>query len=341
MVRFKISGLSLPPNMVNFIKTLVWITIIGVVASIIYSIVEMFSHDRALRVFEGYKVFVIVGNEVYYGKLKVPPRSGGGFELLIPIEYVKEPKQILAYILENYYDTGDEKYLREVLRLIDEFNLRGGEFVFKDRLDAGKRLGEKLQQVLGKILDGWVLAIPAGGVPVAYMVSKILGLPLDVAVVRKIQIPWNTEAGFGALAWDGTLNLNHEILAGLGLTKKQVDESIAKTRKILEVRMEKLRGRKPFPNLEGKTVILVDDGLATGYTMLTAVEAVAKHQPEKIVVAIPTGSMDAVELLVDNPNISLIICLNIRGGPIFAVADAYQQWYDLTDEETKKYLAGS
>ena len=226
-------------------------------------------------------------------------------------------------------------------RLIDEFNLRGREFVFKDRLDAGKRLGEKLQQVLGKILDGWVLAIPAGGVPVAYMVSKILGLPLDVAVVRKIQIPWNTEAGFGALAWDGTLNLNHEILAGLGLTKKQVDESIAKTRKILEVRMEKLRGRKPFPNLEGKTVILVDDGLATGYTMLTAVEAVAKHQPEKIVVAIPTGSMDAVELLVDNPNISLIVCLNIRGGPIFAVADAYQQWYDLTDEETKKYLADS
>ncbi len=102
--------------------------------------------------------------------------------------------------------------------------------------------------------------------------------------------------------------------------------------------MEKLRGRKPFPNLEGKTVILVDDGLATGYTMLTAVKAVVKHQPEKIVVATPTGSMDAVELLVDNPNISLIVCLNIRGGPIFAVADAYQQWYDLTDEETKKYL---
>ncbi len=147
MVRFKISGLSLPPNMVNFIKTLVWITIIGVVASIIYSIVEMFSHDRALRVFEGYKVFVIVGNEVYYGKLKVPPRSGGGFELLIPIEYVKEPKQILAYILENYYDTGDEKYLREVLRLIDEFKDKG-------LVDNGYNL-ESLKKELWKLLNPW------------------------------------------------------------------------------------------------------------------------------------------------------------------------------------------
>ena len=226
------------------------------------------------------------------------------------------------------------------MKLLDEFSLRGRFYVFKDRLDAGERLALKLKEVLEKPLDGWVLAIPAGGVPVGFMVARRLGLPLDVLVVRKVQVPWDTEAGFGAVGWDGTVLLNQSLVAGLGLTRKQVEDCVNLTKQKVFERLRRLRGEKPFPNLNGKLVILVDDGLATGYTMLTAVRVLVKHNPRKVVVAVPTGSMDAVELLVSEPKIDMVVCLNLRGGPVFAVADAYKNWYDLTDEEVLSYLKG-
>jgi predicted phosphoribosyltransferase len=226
------------------------------------------------------------------------------------------------------------------LKLLDEPSLRGRFYVFKDRLDAGERLALKLKEVLEKPLDGWVLAIPAGGVPVGFMVARRLGLPLDVLVVRKVQVPWDTEAGFGAVGWDGTVLLNQGLVAGLGLTRKQVEDCVNLTKQKVFERLRRLRGEKPFPNLNGKLVILVDDGLATGYTMLTAVRVLVKHNPGKVVVAVPTGSMDAAELLVSEPKIDMVVCLNLRGGPVFAVADAYKNWYDLTDEEVLSYLKG-
>lgn len=227
------------------------------------------------------------------------------------------------------------------MKLIDEPSLRNKFYVFKDRLDAGEKLALKLEKVLEKPLDGWVLAIPAGGVPVGWVVSKRLGIPLDVLIVRKIQIPWDPEAGFGAVGWNGTVILNQVLVANLGLTKEDIDNSIRLAKLKVEERVKKLRQGKPFPNLEGKLSILVDDGLATGYTMLTAVEILAKYKPKKIVVASPTGSFNAINLLASNPNVNLVVCLNLRGEPIFAVADAYKNWYDLTDEEVLKYLSNS
>ncbi|MGP3667592.1 MAG: phosphoribosyltransferase [Candidatus Bathyarchaeota archaeon] len=227
------------------------------------------------------------------------------------------------------------------LKLIDEPSLRNKLYVFKDRLDAGEKLALQLEKTLEKPLNGIVLAIPAGGVPVGWMVSKKLKTPLDVLIVRKIQIPWDSEAGFGAVGWNGTTILNQQLIDNIGLTKDEINKSIKLTMLKLEERVKKLRQGKPIPNLEEKVVILVDDGLATGYTMLTAVEIVAKHKPKKIVVASPTGSLSAVNLLTSNPNINLIVCLNIRGGPVFAVADAYENWYDLTDEEVLKYLSSN
>jgi predicted phosphoribosyltransferase len=181
-----------------------------------------------------------------------------------------------------------------------------------------------------------VLAVPAGGVPVGYTVAEELAVPMDVLIVRKIQIPWNTEAGFGAITWDGITVLNEPLVEQLDLKKKEVEESIQKTRRNIQERLRKFRGNKPMPQFKNKIVILVDDGLASGFTMLAAARSIKKNAPEKLIVAVPTASLGAIELLV--PEVDEIVCLNIRSGSSFAVAEAYENWYDLTDEEVLKIL---
>ena len=155
-------------------------------------------------------------------------------------------------------------------------------------------------------------------------------------MVRKIQIPWNTEAGFGALSWDGKVILNKDLVEQLGLTEEEINASILNTQKNLEARLHKFRGDEPMPELVDKVVILVDDGLASGFTMLAAARSVKEKTPKKIIVAVPTGSLGAIELLV--PEVDEIVCLNIRSGSSFAVAEAYENWYDLRDEEVQEIL---
>jgi putative phosphoribosyl transferase len=219
--------------------------------------------------------------------------------------------------------------------VIEELAYRDKDFVFKDRLHAGALLADKLRPLLA---DRHVrlLAVPAGGVAVGYAVSQKLKIPLDVAVVRKIQIPWNTEAGFGAVTWDGRVLLNDLLVAQLGLRTEAVQQCISRTQELVRQRVQRFRGNKPLPDLNGKTTILVDDGLASGFTMLAAVESTRTQRPEKIVVAVPTGSAGAIELLA--PSVDELVCLNVRRGPIFAVADAYEKWYDLSDDEVLEFL---
>jgi len=219
--------------------------------------------------------------------------------------------------------------------VIDEPAYRDRRFVFKDRLHAGELLAIKLKGYVDKG-NVQLLAIPAGGVPVGYMVARGLGVPLDVIIVRKVQIPWNPEAGFGAVAWDGTVILNEPLVGQLGLTTELVQWCVSKTQEGVGERLEKFRGEKPPPDLRDKTVILVDDGLASGFTMLVAVKSVRNRGPEKVIVAVPTASTSAVQLVA--PSVDKLICLNIRGGPFFAVADAYKKWYDLSDEEVVEIL---
>ena len=182
-----------------------------------------------------------------------------------------------------------------------------------------------------------MLGVPSGGVPVGSVVAEEIHVPFDVIVVRKIQIPWNTEAGFGAVTEDGDVILNEPLIEQLGLTKLSVDKATAETKRVVEERLKKFRGERPPFSLHDKIVLLVDDGLASGYTMLVAVRSIRRKKPREIVIAVPTASEGAVKLLAHEAD--RIVCLNIRGGSVFAVADAYIKWYDLSDEEVKRYLS--
>jgi predicted phosphoribosyltransferase len=186
------------------------------------------------------------------------------------------------------------------------------------------------------IENGIVCAIPAGGVPVGLEIALGARLPFTIVVVRKIQIPWNTEAGFGAMTWDGRIFLNEPFVARLGLTKQEIEFAIRTTRENVRVRQQKFTRDRPMPPLQGRSVIITDDGLASGYTMHAAVQAIRAGSPREVIVAVPTGSPGAISLI--SREADRIVCLNIRTSYSFAVADAYRQWHDLPDEEVVSML---
>ncbi|HLE87879.1 MAG TPA: phosphoribosyltransferase family protein [Candidatus Brocadiaceae bacterium] len=206
--------------------------------------------------------------------------------------------------------------------------------VFKDRKEAGWLLARRLLKY--KDIDGIVLGIPSGGVPVAAEIAKELGLSLDVTIVRKIQLPDNTEVGFGAVGPDGAVSLNTNLISQLRLTKEEVERQIQITVDTIKRRNELFREGRQYPLLKDKVVIIVDDGLASGYTMLSAIDFIKRHKPEKVVVAVPTAPKGAVDLILSQ--VDEIVCLNVRSGFAFAVADAYESWYDLKDEEVISIL---
>ena len=205
---------------------------------------------------------------------------------------------------------------------------------FHDRDHAGQILAGLLESHLKA--NSIILAIPAGGVPVGAAMATQLKLDLDVAVVSKITLPWNTEAGYGAVAFDGTQQLNEELLTHLGLTDEQIQSGIRKTRAKVFRRTATLRGAKPFPELSQKEVIVIDDGLASGFTMQVAVAALGKAGAQSITVGVPTGHRATVEKIATL--VKTIFCPNIRGGRRFAVADAYKNWSDVKDEEVLEIM---
>lgn len=213
--------------------------------------------------------------------------------------------------------------------------LRDRIAVFRDR-DHG---GEILAKMLTDYTDGdaTIMAIPAGGVPVAKAMAERLNLSLDLAVVSKITLPWNTEAGYGAVAYDGTARLNNNLVARLSLTKEQIQEGIDKTLKKVANRVKKLRGIGTMGDFSGQQAILVDDGLASGFTMRVAIEALKKAGVSSLSVAVPTGHESSIEIIASEVN--TLYCANIRGGFSFAVADAYIKWSDVSEGEVATLLA--
>jgi predicted phosphoribosyltransferase len=219
--------------------------------------------------------------------------------------------------------------------VVEEPTFRNKIRVFDDRFHAGQLLSKKLFEYKNGE-DVYLVSIPAGGVPVAYIISKTLNIPLDIAITRKLHIPWNKEAGFGAISWNGIMFLNEPLIASLRLTKEDIERCVTEEKVIIKNRLKKFKGDKPFPKLEGKRVLVVDDGLASGFSMLTTVKSIKQKNVKEVVVAVPTAPVSAINLI--KTQVNKIICLNIRSGPLFAVADAYKVWYDLEDEDVIELL---
>ena len=218
--------------------------------------------------------------------------------------------------------------------IIDLPELREQNHVFQDRNHAG--------QVLARMLaaddkqTGIILAIPAGGVPIGVVMAEKTGLDFDVAVVSKITLPWNTEAGYGAVAFDGTVKLNKDLIRRVNLTAEDVEKGIEKTTAKVARRVKKLRGGQPFPDLGNRSVILVDDGLASGFTMRVAVTALRNAGADRIVVAVPTGHRRSAEMIAQE--VATLYCANIRGGLSYAVASAYRHWSDVAEKDVVTML---
>jgi len=216
----------------------------------------------------------------------------------------------------------------------DELSLRNRKHVFRDRVQAAEVMSDKLRRYSAS--ETCILAIPSGGIPVACTVSEKLGFPMDLVLVRKIPVPWNPEAGFGAVTGDGATVLNDDLVRKLGLSEEEVATLASRVVSIIKDRAKKFRSTARSKSLKNKTTIITDDGLASGYTMLAAIKSVRKGQPKQVVVAVPTASTSALRLVA--PLADRVVCLNIRDEPIYAVADAYQNWHDLSDEEVLTYL---
>ena len=207
---------------------------------------------------------------------------------------------------------------------------------YRDREDAGKVLASRILEYKGQNVV--VLAIPNGGVPVARIIAEELDAELYLMIVRKLQVPHNPEAGFGAATPDGFVLLNQGLVASLGLTEKEILKQKEKAMESIRVRQLFFDKRAELPDLKGRTIILVDDGLASGFTMEAAVKSLENRGVQSIIIAVPTSSMTAHRRL--ESKVDKIICPDLSRLRIFAVADAYENWYDLDEEEVLTLLEG-
>jgi len=208
---------------------------------------------------------------------------------------------------------------------------------FRDRREAGRLLAAQLS-AYAKRPDVLVLALPRGGVPVAAEVASALGAPLDVFVVRKLGVPGHEEYALGAIATGGVRVLNEEVVQALRIPDRVIDALAGREQEELARRERVYRGHRPPPDVRGRTVILVDDGLATGATMHAAIRALRQQQPARIVVAVPTASPETCAEL--KTEVDDIICATTPD-PFYAVGLWYEDFSQTTDEEVRELLARS
>ena len=198
---------------------------------------------------------------------------------------------------------------------------------FRDRHEAGRLLGAELT-ALGGQKDLLVLGIPRGGVVVAYEVAKALDAPLDVYITRKIGAPYNPELAIGAVASDGTLVLDHGLIARVGASDDYVQAETKRQRQEIERRLEAYRGSQAAPSLEAKTVILVDDGVATGATVLASLRAIRQRKPAQLILAIPVGPPETIQLL--GKEADRVVCLHTP--EFFWAVGAFYGVFDQTSD---------
>jgi predicted phosphoribosyltransferase len=205
--------------------------------------------------------------------------------------------------------------------------------VFRDRTEAGRRLAAELQAYADR-RDVVVLALPRGGVPVAFEVARALHAPLDVFVVRKLGLPGHEEVAMGAIATGGVRILN-DVVRRLGISEAVIEAVTAKERRELERRERLYRGDRPSPDVRRSTVILVDDGLATGSTMRAAIAALRKLGPARIVVAVPVGAADTCEEFQAEADET--VCA-VMPEPFHAVGQWYRDFSQTSDAEVHELL---
>ena len=207
--------------------------------------------------------------------------------------------------------------------------------IFKDRRDAGRQLAQELTSYANR-QDVIVLALPRGGVPVGFEVAQALNAPLDIFLVRKLGVPGHEELAFGAIASGGVRVLNKMVVRGFNLSETDIERVARGELLELERREKAYRGEdRPVKEISNRTVILVDDGLATGASMRAAIEGVRAKDPERIVVAVPTASPETCELfesLVDE-----IVCA-VTPQPFYGVGRWYHDFSQTTDEEVRLFL---
>lgn len=208
--------------------------------------------------------------------------------------------------------------------------------LFSHRQEAGSILVKRLLALRAKLKDPIVLGIPRGGVPIGFLIAKELECPLDTIVLRKLPIPANPEAGFGAVTLDKIAIFNQGLLSQINLSEPQVTRIIDNVYKEVLRRNRVYRRNKPFPDLKGRSVILTDDGLATGYTMLAAIEFTKRRGAREIIVAVPVAHREAYNLA--RKEADEVIVLHISDFPYFAVASFYREFPDMRDEEVVSYL---
>ncbi len=206
--------------------------------------------------------------------------------------------------------------------------------VFRDRQEAGQVLATRLMAYAHRP-DVLVLGLPRGGVPVAYEVAEALGAPLDVFLVRKLGLPGQEELAMGAIASGGVLVLNEEVVQPLRIPRKVIDAVAAREQAELSRRERAYRDDLPPPNVRGKTIILVDDGLATGATMRAAVAALRQRQAGRIVVAVPVAAPETCGEL--GREVDEIVCAETPE-PFYAVGYWYRDFAPVTDEEVRRLL---
>lgn len=206
--------------------------------------------------------------------------------------------------------------------------------LYKNRKAAGQILAKELAAYANR-QDVLVLALPRGGVPVAFEVAKALNAPLDVFVVRKLGVPEQQELAMGAIASGGVRVLNENIVRSLGISEAAINQVVAKEQQELERRERLYRGVRPVPTLHERTVILVDDGLATGATMRAAVVALQQQKPAKIIVAVPVSASETCQEF--QSKVDEVVCA-ATPNPFYSVGLWYEDFPQTTDEEVRVLL---
>jgi predicted phosphoribosyltransferase len=204
---------------------------------------------------------------------------------------------------------------------------------FADRIDAGEKLGEALLQYSTE--DTIVLGIPRGGVIIGYEVADKIQAPLDIIVPKKLGAPHNPELAIGAVTEEGEVVLDEDLVNRLGVAEDYIRGEAERKKEEIQRRLEEYRGEAPYPRLEGRVVILVDDGIATGSTMRAAILSVKSRNPERLVVGVPVASAQSVEEL--KPLVDDMVVLSTPR-PFYAIGQFYQSFQQNTDEQVMGLL---